>query len=86
MIAPLNDHAVHTEHLTKIYKDFWGRDKVRALDDLSLTKSKTPLGSNLIENGDFEAPLSKAWSVGSNHLASTISTVLSEPPSRNPLW
>ena len=29
--------AVRIEHLTKIYKDFWGRDKVRALDDLNLS-------------------------------------------------
>ena len=26
-----NDAAVHTENLTKVYKDFWGRDKVCAL-------------------------------------------------------
>src|SRR2546429_2835514 len=32
-----SDAAIHTENLTKVYKDFWGRDKVRALDDLSLT-------------------------------------------------
>ena len=30
-----NDSAVHTEHLTKTYTDFWGRPKVKALDDLS---------------------------------------------------
>jgi ABC-2 type transport system ATP-binding protein len=30
------DQAVQIEHLSKVYKDFWGRDKVRALDDLSL--------------------------------------------------
>ena len=29
--------VVEAEHLTKIYKDFWGRPKVRALDDLNLT-------------------------------------------------
>ena len=28
--------VVETEHLTKVYKDFWGRPKVRALDDLTL--------------------------------------------------
>src|SRR6202161_1487765 len=28
--------ALATTHLTKVYKDFWGRDKVRALDDLTL--------------------------------------------------
>ena len=29
MIAS-NDEAVQTLNLTKVYKDFWGRDKVRA--------------------------------------------------------
>src|SRR5690606_25847060 len=31
------DAAVKTEHLTKIYEDFWGRDKVSALYDLNMT-------------------------------------------------
>ncbi len=30
-------HAVQTDNLTKVYRDFWGRDKVRALDALNLT-------------------------------------------------
>src|SRR5439155_13940513 len=51
MIAPLNDAAVHTEHLTKIYKDFWGRDKVRALDDLSLTINRGEVFGLLGPNG-----------------------------------
>src|SRR5271155_167951 len=33
---PSPSDAVTIDHLTKVYKDFWGRDKVRALDDLSL--------------------------------------------------
>src|SRR5256714_15309163 len=51
MIAPLNDAAVHTEHLTKIYKDFWGRDKVRAFDDLSLTINRGEVFGLLGPNG-----------------------------------
>src|SRR5437868_11714721 len=51
MIAPLNDAAVHTEHLTKTYKDFWGRDKVRALDDLSLTINRGEVFGLLGPNG-----------------------------------
>ena len=51
MIAPLNDAAVHTEHLTKIYKDFWGRDKVRALDDLTLTINRGEVFGLLGPNG-----------------------------------
>src|SRR5437867_4959131 len=51
MIAPLNDAAVHTDHLTKIYKDFWGRDKVRALDDLTLTINRGEVFGLLGPNG-----------------------------------
>jgi ABC-2 type transport system ATP-binding protein len=50
MIAT-NDHAVHTEHLTKVYKDFWGRDKVRALDDLNLTIHRGEVFGLLGPNG-----------------------------------
>src|SRR5215218_10430123 len=51
MIAPLKDAAVHTEGLTKIYKDFWGRDKVRALDDLNLTIQRGEVFGLLGPNG-----------------------------------
>jgi ABC-2 type transport system ATP-binding protein len=51
MIAPLNDAAVHTEGLTKVYKDFWGRDKVRALDDLNLTIRRGEVFGLLGPNG-----------------------------------
>jgi ABC-2 type transport system ATP-binding protein len=51
MIAPNPDAAVHTEHLTKTYKDFWGRDKVRALDDLSLTIRRGEVFGLLGPNG-----------------------------------
>src|ERR1041384_1542201 len=46
-----NSEAVQTEHLTKIYKDFWGRDKVRALDDLSLTIHRGEVFGLLGPNG-----------------------------------
>src|SRR5882757_3395198 len=51
MIAPNADSAIHTEHLTKVYKDFWGRDKVRALDDLSLTIERGEVFGLLGPNG-----------------------------------
>jgi ABC-2 type transport system ATP-binding protein len=51
MTSPANDQAVHTEHLTKVYKDFWGRDKVRALDDLSLTIRRGEVFGLLGPNG-----------------------------------
>ncbi len=45
------DSAVQTSHLTKVYKDFWGRDKVRALDDLSLTINRGEVFGLLGPNG-----------------------------------
>ncbi|HEX4056486.1 MAG TPA: ABC transporter ATP-binding protein [Tepidisphaeraceae bacterium] len=51
MMMANNDEAVHTEHLTKIYKDFWGRDKVRALDDLNLTIHRGEVFGLLGPNG-----------------------------------
>src|ERR1043166_7261565 len=51
MIAPANDAAVHTQGLTKTYRDFWGRDKVRALDDLNLTIERGEVFGLLGPNG-----------------------------------
>ena len=45
------DTAVHTEGLTKVYRDFWGRDKVRALDDLNLTIHRGEVFGLLGPNG-----------------------------------
>src|SRR5215210_6357716 len=50
MAAP-PDSAVHTEGLTKVYRDFWGRDKVRALDDLNLTINRGEVFGLLGPNG-----------------------------------
>jgi ABC-2 type transport system ATP-binding protein len=47
----MTDAAIHTEHLTKVYKDFWGRDKVRALEDLSLTIERGEVFGLLGPNG-----------------------------------
>jgi ABC-2 type transport system ATP-binding protein len=46
-----SDFAVQTEGLTKIYRDFWGRDKVRALEDLSLTINRGEVFGLLGPNG-----------------------------------
>jgi len=51
MIASASEPAVQTEHLSKIYKDFWGRDKVRALDDLTLTIKRGEVFGLLGPNG-----------------------------------
>ena len=43
--------AVETLGLTKVYKDFWGRDKVRALDNLNLTIRRGEVFGLLGPNG-----------------------------------
>jgi ABC-2 type transport system ATP-binding protein len=50
-MTPATSEAVHTENLTKVYKDFWGRDKVRALDDLNLTIHRGEVFGLLGPNG-----------------------------------
>ena len=48
---PSSSPAVEIRHLTKVYKDFWGRDKVRALDDLNLTINRGEVFGLLGPNG-----------------------------------
>jgi ABC-2 type transport system ATP-binding protein len=43
--------AIETQNLTKVYRDFWGRDKVRALDDLTLTVRRGEVFGLLGPNG-----------------------------------
>jgi ABC-2 type transport system ATP-binding protein len=43
--------AVEVRGLTKVYKDFWGRDKVRALDSLDLTIHRGEVFGLLGPNG-----------------------------------
>jgi ABC-2 type transport system ATP-binding protein len=51
MIATNSEPAVETRNLTKIYKDFWGRDKVRALTQLDLTIHRGEVFGLLGPNG-----------------------------------
>src|SRR5437764_1417704 len=51
MTLTADNSAVQCEHLTKVYKDFWGRDKVRALDDLNLTIHRGEVFGLLGPNG-----------------------------------
>src|SRR5205809_67551 len=46
-----NSEAVLAENLTKVYKDFWGRDKVRALNELNLTIHRGEVFGLLGPNG-----------------------------------
>src|SRR5258706_14460105 len=48
---PANGAAVYTQGLTKIYKDFWGRPKVTALEDLNLTIERGEVFGLLGPNG-----------------------------------
>src|SRR5689334_22000073 len=48
---PANSAAVYTQGLTKIYKDFWGRPKVTALQDLNLTIERGEVFGLLGPNG-----------------------------------
>jgi ABC-2 type transport system ATP-binding protein len=50
-MSAANDEAVQTKHLTKVYRDFWGRDKVRALDDLNLSIHRGEVFGLLGPNG-----------------------------------
>jgi len=45
------DYAVQTKELTKVYKAFWGRDKVCALDSLDLTINRGEVFGLLGPNG-----------------------------------
>jgi ABC-2 type transport system ATP-binding protein len=49
--SPADQAAIHTENLTKVYKDFWGRPKVTALDDLNLTIHRGEVFGLLGPNG-----------------------------------
>lgn len=47
----LSAEAVETRNLSKVYRDFWGRDKVRALDDLNLSIHRGEVFGLLGPNG-----------------------------------
>ena len=48
---PQRDAAVHTEKLSKVYKDFWGRPKVQALKALDLQVQRGEIFGLLGPNG-----------------------------------
>jgi ABC-2 type transport system ATP-binding protein len=74
----LNSAAVHTEHLTKVYKDFWGRDKVRALEDLSLTIERGEVFGLLGPNGSGKSTTIKLL-LGLIFPSAGTATILGQP-------
>jgi len=77
MIAT-NQEAVRTEGLTKVYKDFWGRDKVRALDDLNLSIYRGEVFGLLGPNGSGKSTTIKLL-LGLIFASAGSATVLGEP-------
>src|SRR5262245_47105029 len=74
----LNSEAVHTESLTKVYKDFWGRDKVRALDALNLTIHRGEVFGLLGPNGSGKSTTIKLL-LGLIFPSAGTASVLGEP-------
>src|SRR5580698_4531240 len=70
--------AIETEHLTKVYKDFWGRDKVRALDDLTLDIHRGEVFGLLGPNGSGKSTTIKLL-LGLIFPTRGSATVLGEP-------
>ncbi len=72
------DFAVQTDGLTKVYRDFWGRDKVRALDDLTLTIKRGEVFGLLGPNGSGKSTTIKLL-LGLIFPSSGKATVLGQP-------
>src|SRR6202789_2180377 len=70
--------AVRIEHLSKVYKDFWGRDKVLALDDLSLEIHKGEVFGLLGPNGSGKSTTIKLL-LGLIFPSSGSATILGHP-------
>ena len=74
----LADTAVHTQNLSKVYKDFWGRDKVRALENLDLTIQRGEVFGLLGPNGSGKSTTIKLL-LGLIFPSSGSATVLGHP-------
>jgi ABC-2 type transport system ATP-binding protein len=73
-----NNEAIHTQGLTKVYKDFWGRPKVRALSNLSLTIQRGEVFGLLGPNGSGKSTTIKLL-LGLIFPSSGTASVLGEP-------
>lgn len=52
-------HALETKNLSKVYKNFWGRPRVKALDSLSLTVAQGEVFGLLGPNGSGKTTTTK---------------------------
>ncbi|HSZ59966.1 MAG TPA: ABC transporter ATP-binding protein [Tepidisphaeraceae bacterium] len=77
-MTALPDEALRIEHLSKVYKDFWGRDKVRALDDLNLTIRRGEVFGLLGPNGSGKSTTIKLL-LGLIFPTSGSATILGQP-------
>jgi ABC-2 type transport system ATP-binding protein len=76
--ASTADDAVDTRNLTKVYKDFWGRPKVTALDDLTLNIKRGEVFGLLGPNGSGKSTTIKLL-LGLIFPTRGSATVLGEP-------
>lgn len=72
------DLAVEINQLTKVYKDFWGRDKVRALDNLTLNIRRGEVFGLLGPNGSGKSTTIKLL-LGLIFASSGTARVLGQP-------
>lgn len=77
-MSTANDSAVQTQRLTKVYRDFWGRDKVKALSDLDLTIHRGEVFGLLGPNGSGKSTTIKLL-LGLIFPTRGTATVLGEP-------
>jgi ABC-2 type transport system ATP-binding protein len=73
-----NSEAVITQNLTKVYRDFWGRPKVTALDDLNLSIHRGEVFGLLGPNGSGKSTTIKLL-LGLIFPTRGTATVLGEP-------
>jgi len=83
MITPMNDvssNVIEARNLTKVFKDFWGRPKVHAVNGIDLSVPKGEIFGLLGPNGSGKSTTIKMI-LGLLHPTKGTLTVLGRPPS-----